>query len=196
MLPRSSRRKGNIYREQRGNWEKREKNMSELWESTKARPQYVESPVVTVRTTCFNIVFLFSWGGVRLSPFGTSAKFGLLYRPWTLDVDECGAVSEIRIGRGNRNTRRKPFPETICPPQISHDLTWVRTRAAAVGSRLLTSSAMARPALILQNVCILSTGRICVLHILTINSCVLSGLLLLVVLSLTCNFKKIRSFKC
>jgi hypothetical protein len=28
------------------------------------------------------------------------------------------------------------------PPQIPHDLTWVRTRAAAVGSRRLTAWAM------------------------------------------------------
>jgi hypothetical protein len=33
----------------------------------------------------------------------------------------------------------------LCPPQIPHDLTWVRTRAAAVGSRRLTARAMERP---------------------------------------------------
>jgi hypothetical protein len=33
----------------------------------------------------------------------------------------------------------------LCPPQIPHDLTRARTRAAAVGSRRLTAWAMARP---------------------------------------------------
>jgi hypothetical protein len=33
----------------------------------------------------------------------------------------------------------------LCPPQIPHNLTWTRTRVAAVGSRRLTAWAMARP---------------------------------------------------
>jgi hypothetical protein len=32
----------------------------------------------------------------------------------------------------------------LCPPQIPHDLTWDRTRAAAVGSQRLTAWAVAR----------------------------------------------------
>jgi hypothetical protein len=58
---------------------------------------------------------------------------------------ECGTAGRIRIGRGNRSTRRKPAPVPLCPPQIPHDLNLVRTRAAAVGSQRLTSWAMARP---------------------------------------------------
>jgi hypothetical protein len=46
--------------------------------------------------------------------------------------DECGAVGGMRIGRGNRSTRRKPASVPLCPPQIPHDLTWARTRAASV----------------------------------------------------------------
>jgi hypothetical protein len=68
---------------------------------------------------------------------------GLLHL--TRMVDECGAVGGKRIGRGNRSTRRKPAPVPLCPPQIPHDLTWARTRAAAVGSRRLTAWAMAWP---------------------------------------------------
>jgi hypothetical protein len=30
----------------------------------------------------------------------------------------------MRIGRGNRSTRRKPAPMQLCPPQIPHDMTW------------------------------------------------------------------------
>jgi hypothetical protein len=61
-----------------------------------------------------------------------------------MDDDECGAVGGM-IVKGNRSTRRKPAPVPLCPPQISRDLTWVRTRAAAVGSRWLTSWVMAWP---------------------------------------------------
>jgi hypothetical protein len=59
--------------------------------------------------------------------------------------DDYGAVGGMRIGKGNRSTRRKPAPVPLCPPGIPHDLTWVRTRAAAVGSQRLTAWAMARP---------------------------------------------------
>jgi hypothetical protein len=69
---------------------------------------------------------------------------GLLYQHRMTDY-ECGTVSGIRIGRGNRSTRRKPAPVPLCPPQIPHDLTLARTGAAAVGSRWLTAWAMARP---------------------------------------------------
>jgi hypothetical protein len=64
---------------------------------------------------------------------------GQLYQPRMIDDDECGAVGGMRVGRGNRSTRRQPAPLPPCPPQIPHDLTWVRTRAAAVGNRRLTA---------------------------------------------------------
>jgi hypothetical protein len=51
----------------------------------------------------------------------------------------------MKIGRGNRSTRRKPAPAPLCPPQIPLDQTRARTRAAAVGSQRLTAWAMARP---------------------------------------------------
>jgi hypothetical protein len=38
------------------------------------------------------------------------------------DDDDCGAVGGMRIGRGNRCTRRIPAPVPVCPPQIPHDL--------------------------------------------------------------------------
>jgi hypothetical protein len=52
-------------------------------------------------------------------PLGTSATVGLLYQ---IDGDDYGAVGGMRIGRGNRSTRRKPAPLPLCPPQIPHDL--------------------------------------------------------------------------
>jgi hypothetical protein len=67
---------------------------------------------------------------------------GLLHQRRVVD-DECGAVGALTIGRGNRS-QRKPTPVQLCPPQISPDLTWARTRAVAVGRRRLTAWAMAR----------------------------------------------------
>jgi hypothetical protein len=74
------------------------------------------------------------------SPLGTSPT-NLLYQPRSID-DECGAGGGMRIGRGNRSTRRKPAPLPLRPP---HDLTCAGTRVASVGSRRLTAWAMARP---------------------------------------------------
>jgi hypothetical protein len=64
---------------------------------------------------------------------------GLLYQPRMIDDDEYGAVGGMRIGRGNRSTRRKPPPMPLCPPQIPHDLIWARTPAAKVRSQRLTA---------------------------------------------------------
>jgi hypothetical protein len=91
----------------------------------------------TISTAELFFFFLVSLVGVRLSPLGTSATVWLLYQPRMIDNDY-GAVGGMRIGRGNGSTRRKPAPVPLGPPQIPHDLTWDRTRAAAVGSQRLT----------------------------------------------------------
>jgi hypothetical protein len=100
---------------------------------------------IHVRQLHQNIKILLILGGVRLSPLGTAATIGLLYQPQIINDGDCGAVAGIKIGRGNRSTRSKPVPVSLCPPQISHDLTRARTRAAAVGSQRLTAWAMAQP---------------------------------------------------
>jgi hypothetical protein len=74
-------------------------------------------------------------GGVGLSPLGTAATSGLLYKSQMIDEGDCGAVGGMKIGRGNRSTRRKIGPAPLCPPQIPHD----QTRAAAVESQRLTA---------------------------------------------------------
>jgi hypothetical protein len=62
------------------------------------------------------------------------------------ECDDDGEVGGMNgFGNGNRNTRRKPAPTPLCPPQIPLNQTRARTRAAAVGSHRLTASAMARP---------------------------------------------------
>jgi hypothetical protein len=58
---------------------------------------------------------------------------GLLYQLRMID-DRCGAFGGMRIGKGNRSTRRKSAPVPLCPQQIPHDLTWAGTRGAAIGS--------------------------------------------------------------
>jgi hypothetical protein len=82
---------------------------------------------------------------VRLSPLGNAATTGLLYQPQMTDDGDCGATAGMKIGRGNRSTWRKPALMPLRPPQIPHDLTRARTRAAAVGSQQLTAWAMTRP---------------------------------------------------
>jgi hypothetical protein len=57
--------------------------------------------------------------GVRLSPLGTAATTALLYQPQMIDDGDCGAMVGMKIGRGNRSTRRKPAPAPLCPAQIS-----------------------------------------------------------------------------
>jgi hypothetical protein len=80
---------------------------------------------------------------MRLSPLGIVATvWPIVSAP---DDDNCGPICGMRIGRGNRSTRRKPAPVSSCPPQILLVLTWPRTRAAAVGSRWQTAWSVARP---------------------------------------------------
>jgi hypothetical protein len=86
----------------------------------------------------FFIFYFIILSGVRLSPLGTAAITDLLYHPQMIDDGDCGAIGGMKIGRENRSTRRKPAPGLLYPPQIPHDLTRARTRAAAVGSQRLT----------------------------------------------------------
>jgi hypothetical protein len=72
-----------------------------------------------------DIIYYYWWGGTK--SLGTAATFGLLYKPQTIDEGDCGAIGEMKIGRGNRSTRRKPAPAPLCPPQIPHDQTRART---------------------------------------------------------------------
>jgi hypothetical protein len=76
-------------------------------------------------------------GGVQLGPIGTAAADWPIV-PATGDYDD-GEFGGIKIGKGNRSTRRKPAPAPLCPPQIPLDQTRDRTRVAAVGSQRLTA---------------------------------------------------------
>jgi hypothetical protein len=78
-------------------------------------------------------------GGVesKLGPLGTSATNSpIVPVPGDCENEEfCG----MKIGRENRSIRKQPAPAPLCPPQIPHDQSWVRTRSAAVGSQRLTA---------------------------------------------------------
>jgi hypothetical protein len=82
---------------------------------------------------------------VRLSPLNTAATSDLLHQPQMIYDGDCGAIGGMKISRGNRSTRIKPAPAPLYPPQIPHDQTRARTRAAAVGSKRLTAWVMALP---------------------------------------------------
>jgi hypothetical protein len=80
-------------------------------------------------------------GGVQLGPLDTAAtNRPIVPAPGDYDNGETGRMS----GRGNRSTRRKPAPVSLCPPQTPLAAR-TRTRTAAVGSQRLTASATARP---------------------------------------------------
>jgi hypothetical protein len=81
-------------------------------------------PVSTIRKGRDIIIIILR--GVRLNPLGAAATTGLLYQPHMIDDGDCGTIGGIKIGRGNRNTKRKPAPVPLCPPQIPNDQT--RTR--------------------------------------------------------------------
>jgi hypothetical protein len=51
----------------------------------------------------------------------TAATTGLVYQPQMIGDGDCGEIGGMKIGRGNRSTRRKPAPPPLCPPQIPHD---------------------------------------------------------------------------
>jgi hypothetical protein len=56
----------------------------------------------------------------------------LAYYTCPSDCDD-GEFGGMKIGRGNRSTRRTPAPAPLYPPQIQLDQTRARTPAAAVG---------------------------------------------------------------
>jgi hypothetical protein len=72
---------------------------------------------------CYEIFFnsISGGGGFQLGPLGTAAtNWPIVPAPGDYeDGDICGRM----IGRVNRRTRRKPFPMSLCPPQIPPDLT-------------------------------------------------------------------------
>jgi hypothetical protein len=65
------------------------------------------------------IIIIIIISGVRLNPRGTAATAGLFHQPQMTHDGDCAAIGEIKFGRGNRNTRRKPAPAPLSPPQMT-----------------------------------------------------------------------------
>jgi hypothetical protein len=59
------------------------------------------------------MVFIIIISGVGLSPLGTAATSGLLYKPQMIDEGDCGGIGGMKIGRGNRSTRKHWYLSTI-----------------------------------------------------------------------------------
>jgi hypothetical protein len=75
--------------------------------------------------------------GVQQGPLGTSAIYWpIVPAPCDYDDREFGGM---KIGKGNRSTRRKPAPSATLSTTNSTCQTRARTRAAAVGSQRLTA---------------------------------------------------------
>jgi hypothetical protein len=80
-----------------------------------------------------------AYGGVEsiLGPLGTSAtEWPIVPAPGDCDDEEPGGM---KIGRGNRSTRRKPAPAPLYSPQIPLEESRARTRASVIGSHRLTA---------------------------------------------------------
>jgi hypothetical protein len=58
---------------------------------------------------------------LRGGTLGAVATTGLLYQPQMIGDGDFGEIGGMKIGRGNRSTRKKPAPAPLCPPQIPHD---------------------------------------------------------------------------
>jgi hypothetical protein len=85
------------------------------------------------------------WWGETCVHLARRPLFHLLYQPRAIVYEECGGVSGMRIGRGNRSSWRKPAPVPLCSSQIPQDRTLTGTSSAAVENLRLTALTMARP---------------------------------------------------
>jgi hypothetical protein len=77
------------------------------------RPQIGSGP-----TKPPNHFFFFNLCGGTLD---TATTTGLLYLPRMTGDGDCGEIGGMKIGRGNRSSRRKPASAPLYPPQIPHD---------------------------------------------------------------------------
>jgi hypothetical protein len=83
------------------------KNLFSLFNIKFESEQY--TPVsLKYHPTKLRFLIILSW--VRLDPLGTAATTGLLYQPQVIDDGDYEAIGGMKIGKGNRSTRRKPAP--------------------------------------------------------------------------------------
>jgi hypothetical protein len=84
---------------------------------------------------CVKSLFLYSWGVVGWD-WVQLVRPPLVVRCSSYGWWMCGTFGLMRIGRGNRSTRRKPVPVLLFPQKLPYDLTLDRIWAASVGRRL------------------------------------------------------------
>jgi hypothetical protein len=71
---------------------------------------------------------------------GTAATTALLYQPRMIGDGDCAEIGGMKIGRGNRSTRRKPAPAPLCPPEPSEQSTQSQTESTQYSTRSLGNS--------------------------------------------------------
>jgi hypothetical protein len=109
----------------------------------KEKLAFLKTGVLFLQNTHLKELFSFNSHSGGWSPTEATRHVGTLAIYWPSvpapgDYDD-GEAAGMKIGRGNRSTRRKPAPAPLRPPQITFNQTRARTRAAAVGSPRLTA---------------------------------------------------------
>jgi hypothetical protein len=66
--------------------------------------------------------FIYLWSYLLVGwHFWYCGHYWTIVQPRMIGEGDCGEIGGMKIGRGNRSTRRKPAPAPLCPPQISRD---------------------------------------------------------------------------
>jgi hypothetical protein len=83
-------------------------------------PFTVNATTVRVNTVVLDVLYYYyHWG--ETESLGTAATTGLLYQPEMIGDGECREIGGMKIGKGNRSTRRNPAPAPLYPLEIPHD---------------------------------------------------------------------------
>jgi hypothetical protein len=69
-----------------------------------------ESRKILNRLVAFRIRTGYFFFNLCVGTLGTAATTGLLYQPRIIGDGDCEEIGGIKIGRGNRSTRRTPSP--------------------------------------------------------------------------------------